>query len=69
MRLQVLIDESNEILGIIRPTEQEPQDAPISVRLIPQRGQRFIQVEVPDELKNARTAHELHLFVRRFLPE
>ena len=68
MRLEVLIDDSNEILGITHPTERGAQDTPVSVRLVPDRGQKLIEIEVPDEVRNARTPHELHLLVRRFLP-
>lgn len=67
MRLQVLIDDSNEILGVVRPAEK--QDTPISSRLMPGRGQKLIQVEVPDEILNARSPHELHQWVRLYLPE
>ena len=68
MRLQVLIDDSNEILGIIHPTERGAEDTSISAHLVPDRGQELIEIEVPDEVRNAGTPHELHLLVRRFLP-
>jgi hypothetical protein len=73
MRLQVLTDDSNEILGIVRPAEKqdspaEKQDTPISSRLVPGRGQKLIEIEVPDELANARSPHEFHQWVRPFLP-
>jgi hypothetical protein len=65
MRLQVLTNDTGEILGIVQPQEQ--QDAQVSARPQPDRGQRLLDIDVPDEVVDVRTPDEMHHWVRAFL--
>ena len=65
MRLQVLTNDAGEVLGIVRP--QERQDTPVSARLQPDKGQRLLDIDVPDEVADVRTPDEMHHWVKAFL--
>ena len=68
MKMRIIVDHQGKVVGSARVEEKREETLPFGGRMVPSAEQTVHEVEVPDDVLEAKSAAELHRALANFVP-